>query len=528
MPQQPSLLAFAIKCLHACQKHIPPTAQRGLCAVLAGALITASHAPYNLWPLSLLGLVLFGYCLKNTSVKQAIALGFLCGLALFGTGVHWVYVAISNFGNSSNILAAILTSLFVVGLACIFAAPFYLYGRFLSHTAMGQTLGFAALWVLGEWVRGWLFTGFPWLYVGYAQIDTPLSGYAPLFGIYGVSLATTLTASIAIAALSYCQNPAKKPAIYGFLLGALTTLWLAGASLQTLQWTQQKQHSISVGLMQPNIAQEHKWEPEYFDQTLETFSRLSLPLWEQDWVIWPEAAIPYTYHQAKTLLTQLDEFARARGTVFITGIIYDDYSTYQYYNAIIAKGAGGGEYFKQRLVPFGEYVPFEKQLRGLINFFNLPTSIIHVGPFNKNGLNANGVLVGAAICYEIVYPDLIANIAQQKDVLLTISNDAWFGDSDGPLQHFAMARMRAKETGRYVIRATNNGLSGIIDPTGKITLQGGQFIEQSLKGEVFRMAGSTPFMVWKSWPIVLLSLLLLVTCLCRVKLPGGTQVLPRN
>lgn len=264
--------------------------------------------------------------------------------------------------------------------------------------------------------------------------------------------------------------------------------------------------------MQPNIPQEHKWDPEYHEETLAIFSKLSEPLWDLDWVIWPEAAIPYPYHQAAPLIEQIDEFAHSRGTVFITGIIYDDYTAYKYYNAIIARGSGSGEYFKQRLVPFGEYVPFEKQLRGLIAFFNLPTSIIHIGPFNPLGLNANGVLIAANVCYEITYPDLIAELAIEKDVILTISNDAWFGASIGPLQHFDMARMRAIETGRYVIRATNNGLSGFIAPDGSVLKTGGRFTRETITGEVYRTQGTTPFMIWRSWPVVLLMVLIITSC----------------
>lgn len=273
--------------------------------------------------------------------------------------------------------------------------------------------------------------------------------------------------------------------------------------------------------MQPNIPQERKWDPEYFKSTLKIFKELSDPLWTLDWVIWPEAAVPYPYHEALPLINQLDQHAKSKGTVFITGIIYDDYIAYKYYNAIIARGLGSGEYFKQRLVPFGEYVPFEEQLRGLIAFFDLPTSIIHVGPFSRNGLNANGVSIAAAICYEIVYPDLIASLAQDKDVILTISNDAWFGHSNGPLQHFDMARMRALETGRYVIRGTNNGLSGFIAPNGDIINTGGRFTRENIIGQVERMSGATPFMLWHSWPIAVLALLFIICCAVIQKNQGA-------
>ena len=480
-------------------------------ATLGGALIPLSMAPYSLWPAGIIGIFFIAIALRNSAPKRALLLAFFAGLALFGVGVSWVHVAIAQFGNSSTTIALTLTALFITGLAAIFAAPFYLYGRYLSRTLLGQTLGFAALWVLGEWLRSWLFTGFPWLYVGYGQINTPLSGFAPIFGVFGVSLSACLISAGALWLREhYRQNGSHRIPIA--VAAAIGTLYIAGIALEQIAWTHEKPYKISVGLMQPNIPQEHKWDPAYYSETLDTFSELSEPLWALDWVIWPEAAIPYPYHQAAPLLDQIHEYSKTQGTVFITGIIYDDYSAYKYYNAIIARGSGSGEYFKQRLVPFGEYVPFEEQLRGIISFFNLPTSIIHIGPFNKAGLNANGVLIAAAICYEIVYPDLIAEIARDKDIILTISNDAWFGYSNGPLQHFEMARMRAIETGRYVIRATNNGISGFISPSGDVIKHGGRFTREAITGEVSRMEGATPFMVWRSWPIVFFGFFIIFCC----------------
>ncbi len=497
-------------------------------ALLGGAIIPFSMAPYGLWPLSLIGLFLIGLSLRNASAWQSVFRSFLAGLAMYTSGVSWVYVAIAQFGASSVLLAWVLTALFIIGVSAAFSLPFALYGRFISRTTLGQTLGFAAIWVLGEWLRSWFLTGFPWLYIGYAHLDTALGGYAPLGGIFSVSFVTACCTSLALLVYLRWKNnrliandsrPRNSSPIrhycsthWASAAFGVVLIWSIGFGLSKVSWTHVKPGTLDIGIMQPNIPQEHKWDPQYYSQTLETFGELSAPLWGLDWVIWPEAAVPYPYYQATPLLDQINEISRQRGSVFITGIIYDDYDKQKYYNAVIARGLGHGDYFKQRLVPFGEYVPFESFLRGLIAFFNLPTSIIHVGPFNPMGLNANGVKVAANICYEIAYPDLIAKITHDKDIILTISNDAWFGLSNGPLQHFDMARMRAKETGRYTVRATNNGISGFIAPNGDVIKTGGRFTRETIVGQVQRVEGSTPFMVWRSWPITLLALFLLFCC----------------
>ncbi len=477
-------------------------------ALLAGICFPLSLAPYGIWPLSLVGLVLFQLALQHAGPRKAMLLGGLCGLGLYGIGVSWVFVAISQFGNSSLGVAVVLTALFVGGLALVFALPFCLYGYWLNRNPWAQTLGFSALWVLSEWLKTWLFTGFPWLFVGYAFIDTPLSGLAPLGGVLSVSLAACLTANV--ITLTWCNWRQQKP-VNHLALGLVGAIWLMSGAIKPLSWTEIGTEPIQVGLVQPNIPQDQKWNPDYYSQSLAALRKHSAALWELDWVIWPEAAVPYPYHQAAPLLEQIDAFAKSENTAFITGIIYDDLQTGLYYNALIASGEGKGYYFKQRLVPFGEYVPFEAELRGLIAFFNLPTSIISLGPYQPDGLIAKGTPVAASICYEIVYPDLIATLTRDKAVLLTVSNDGWFGDSIGPLQHFDMARFRALETGRYLIRATNTGVSGLIDPQGRVLQTGPRQQAASLQGTVYPVTGQTPFMVWRSWPLVVLALLLLLS-----------------
>jgi apolipoprotein N-acyltransferase len=436
---------------------------------------------------------------------HTVWLTLLFGLGMFGTGASWVHVSISQFGSSSQSLAVFLTFLFILGLSICFALPFYIYGRWFNKTSLGLLLAFPAFWVLNEWYRSWLLTGFPWLYVGYAHIDTPLAGWTPIFGVWGVSFIVLLTTSMMLALR--LRVIASKKLLAGLAVVAL--LWILGPILKRHDWTHIDQMPIRVGMAQGNIPQERKWDPLYLDETFRIFNGLSANLWALDWVIWPEAAIPLLFHDATGDLDSLSNQALKTDAAFITGILYDDQKVEKYYNSLVALGNGSGITFKTRLVPFGEYVPMEQWLRGLIAFFNLPTSIISIGPDYKSPLIAKGTKVAATICYEIVYPDLVAERAKQAEVLLTVSNDGWFGNSIGPLQHFQMAQMRALESGRYLVRATNTGVSGIIDPKGQVVVKGAQNAREAIIGTVFKASGNTPYLVLYSWPIILFCFLLL-------------------
>ena len=482
-----------------------------LCALIAGCLLPLSLAPFDWWPLGILSAALLAWLLRWQSAWGGFKRSLLFGAGMYGVGASWVYVSIHQFGMAAPWLAVSLTALFALGMALVFALPFYAYCRWFVPSRPGYLLAFPAIWVLGEWIRSWLLTGFPWLYLGYGHLDTWLAGWAPVFGVFGVSYAAVFTG----VALSYLvfdftrdrlRPPGyrRKPLPTGLTLAAFAMLWLGGWGLQHLRWTQPEDEAVSVGLVQANIPQELKWQPFYLSETLAIYRELSNQVWDEDWVIWPEAAMPLMYHDAQVFLEEFDLRAQATHTAFISGILYDDQPTGDYYNTIIGLGEASGIYHKQRLVPFGEYVPLEQWLRGLIDFFDLPTSVIAPGPDQQKGLMAQGVSVSPSICYEIVYPDLVAANAWDSGVLITISNDAWFGKSIGPLQHFQMARMRALENGRYVIRATNNGVSGIIDNRGRTLVAGGRFTREVITGEVQPMRGHTPFAHWLSWPVTMI------------------------
>ena len=495
-------------------KLLTDTGWRGhLIALLAGTLITLSLAPFNIWPLSIVAILLFALGLQKLSAKQASLRGWLFGAGMFGSGASWVYVSIHIHGNAPVPLALLLTSLFCGGLALCISLLSYPYVRFFRDQKMGLLLALPTLWVLGEWFRCWFLTGFPWLFLGYTQVEAPLAGWAPIIGTLGISWIIAFSACL-LAQLCLQHQQWRKHVI---ALSIAALCWLIAPALMQLDWVEEKTDGkLSVTVIQANIPQEEKWKPEQLGPTLRLYRKMTEQAWQADdvdLIIWPETAIPRLYHRARAFLSLMESEARKNHSAIITGIPYKQPDRGTYHNTVVAFGEGEGVYHKQRLVPFGEYVPMEKWLRGVIEFFDLPMSNFSLAPEGYTLLSVGNFKLAPFICYEVVYPDLVANAIPAADILLTISNDTWFGKSHGPLQHMQMAQMRALENGRYLIRGTNNGVTAFVNEKGQIIKQAEQFVQTTLSGEVIAMQGITPFSRWGSTPLILACCTLLLTLL---------------
>jgi len=478
-----------------------------LLALAAGALTPLALAPFDLWPLALLSIALFYVGLRTLSPGKAALRGWFYGLGVFAAGTSWVYVSIHDYGAAPAPLAAILTLGFVAGLGVLFAATGWLWARWLRRSAapLADALTFAALWLAQEAFRSWFLTGFPWLYAGYSQLDGPLAGLAPLGGVWLLSFVLALSAAL------LTTLPHLRRRRLGAGLALLLTPWLAGLALHDMAWTEPAGPPLSVAAMQGNIEQNMKWDPKQLNAQLQLYRKLSLQAEPSDLVVWPETAVPVLQEFATDYLADMDKWAKSRQAALITGVPIrqrNEQGEQRYYNGVTVAGVGQGTYLKQKLVPFGEYVPLQNQLRGLIEFFDLPMSDFAAGPPGQALLQAKGYRIAPYICYEVVYPEFAASLAAKSHLLLTISNDAWFGTSIGPLQHVQMAQMRALEAGRWMIRATNNGLTALIDPFGRITVQLPQFERGVLYGEVVPMKNLTPYLYWRGWPLLVLCSLL--------------------
>ncbi|MTI14866.1 apolipoprotein N-acyltransferase [Sansalvadorimonas verongulae] len=477
---------------------------------LAGAVATLAFSPFDYWPLMMASVAaLFVLLTKAPSPRAAAIRSLFYGLGLYGTGASWVYVSIHQFGDAPVVLAGFLTGLFVLALSLAFFVPVgYLYSRLSRAQAhWRKVLIFSGLWVFGEWLRSWLLTGFPWLISGYTLLDTPFSGLAPVTGVYGLTLLVALTGSL-VGAL--CVSSRKQGrSLLGVAIGV--ALFAAGGfALKGFEWTvSDTEEPLSFSAVQGNISQDLKWEPGHLDKTVQKYWALSENQWQKDLVFWPENAIPTFYQNVPRLMEQMETQASQTDTALILGMPWyegQDDNRSIYYNSLVGLGEAEGHYFKQKLVPFGEFVPFEGLIRGIISFFDLPMSSFSAGTPEQMGLSIQGKPVAAYICYEVVYPDFAAREAIGKDILLTVSNDTWFGTSIGPEQHFQMVRMRSLETGRYQLRVTNDGMTALIDPFGRILSSIPRYQAGVLEGEIPGMTGSTPFMDFGSWPVLILAL----------------------
>jgi len=481
-----------------------------LLALVAGTLTTLALAPFDLWPLALVSIALLFLGLRELAPGQAARRGWCYGFGLFASGVSWVYVSIHDFGAASPALAGLLTLGFVAGLALFFMLFGWLWARWLrgQQTPLRDALGFAALWLALDALRGWLLTGFPWLYAGYSQLDGPLAGLAPLGGVWLLTFAISLSAALLVNLPRMRGRPSQLAAAALLLVAP----WLTGALLDEHAWTQPKGDPLSVVAVQGNVHQSLKWDPKQLEMQLVLYRDMTFRSRPADLIVWPETAVPILKEHAEGYLSMMAGFARQRDSALITGVPVrqpNDAGELRYYNGLTVTGEGSGTYLKQKLVPFGEYVPLQDLLRGLIAFFDLPMSDFARGQPGQPLLQAKGLQIAPYICYEVVYPEFAAALAADSDLLLTVSNDAWFGRSIGPLQHLQMAQMRALEAGRWMIRATNNGITVLIDPFGRVTEGVPQFEEAVLYGEVSAMQGLTPYLRWRSWPLVLVCSLLL-------------------
>ena len=475
-----------------------------LLALLAGGTLAFAFAPFNYVSLSIISpALLLALCIDATP-KQAFFRGLLFGLGLFGIGASWVFVSIHTYGNANIVFSTLITALLVFILALMPACKMGLLTKLFKRSTLIKCLvAFPAIWVLFDWVISWFLSGFPWLFLGYSQLHTPLHNLAPLTSVYGVTFAVALTSG---ALVSIFLIPRLRSIILTLVITA--AVWGISAALSPVQWTHPTGKPIPVSLVQGNIPQEMKWDPKQYVQTLAAYKQLSSEHWNSKLIIWPEAAIPVFQTQASAYLDMMNKQAKLHHTTIITGVpiaLQDEF-----YNGALALGDGKGMYLKRHLVPFGEYLPFRHFLEWFRYFVQIPMSDFASGPKKQKAIQADGLTIATFLCYEVAFPKEVLNEMPAAKLLVVLTDDSWFGKSIASAQQLQISQMRALEAGRYMLVATNNGITAIINPQGQIIKQAPKFIRTVLSGEVYAMTGATPIVVCGIYPFLLLCFLLLM------------------
>ncbi|MGC2166955.1 MAG: apolipoprotein N-acyltransferase [Gallionella sp.] len=476
-----------------------------LLALLAGIVCTFGFAPFGYYLLHVLALAaLVVLVMKADKPRCAGKLGFMFGLGMFSVGTGWIYVALHDYGGMPLLLAATATLLFSAFLSLFAALGCYFQARLAVAAWQRATLLWPATWVVAEWVRGTIFTGFPWLNAGYAHSDSALAGYAPLFGVYGISLVAAVSAGL--LALLFVERTADrlKQALFFLML-----LWLGGAMLREVKWTRPAGDPFSVALIQGNIPQNLKFNEDAMVGTLETYRRLALESNAQLTVL-PETAIPLLRNEIPpNLIEQLRNHARSNGGDLVFGAF--ERNNGESYNSVFTLGSADEQrYRKHHLVIFGEFIPLRPLMGWFINdVLDIPMGDLGRGGIAQPTLQVAGQQVAPDICYEDVFGEEIIGHLPQATILLNLTNDAWYGDSYAADQHNQISRMRALESGRMMLRATNTGVTSVIASDGKILQQLPQHQEAVLRGNAQGYAGATPYVVWGNTAAMLIIALML-------------------
>jgi apolipoprotein N-acyltransferase len=485
-------------------------------AFIAGAVTVFSFAPFDLSPLAIVAPAVLLLLWLGSDRRMAFVTGLAFGLGLFGIGVFWMHISIDQFGNVGTPLAIFITLAFITAMALYYGLLGWL-GKRLAGSAshLQQLVVYLLLWVLLEWLRGWVLTGFPWLDLGYSQIGTALQGYAPLLGVYGVSLAVMVSAACLAAVASSFRR--LLPALL-----VLSLVWGGGWLLTQEDWTTPSGAALKVSIIQGNVEQAIKWSPEARQPTIDLYLRLTRQEWASDIVVWPETALPALYHQLdKGLFHDLELEAQKNHSDLLFGIAVWEDTDQRYYNSMTTLGSLRNFYYKRHLVPFGEFMPLRILLQPLIEYLQIPMSNFSAGKAERPLLKVAGHWAGVSICYEDAFGDEIIQAMPDAEFLVNASNDAWFGDSLALPQHLQIARMRSIETGRYQLRATNTGISAFIGPKGELISASPIFRQYVLRGEIIPMTGMTPYALVGNWGVVLLVSLPLV--LLGIKLRGAVD-----
>lgn len=465
-----------------------------LVALLGGLLAYPAFAPLGLFALAPLSLaILFVLWEGAAGARRAAGLGFWYGMGIFSAGISFLYIAMHDYGGMNSALAVLVTLLGAAYLALFPALAGYLQARLQVQRALRLTLVMPAVWALTEWLRGLVFTGLPWVVTGYSQVESPLAGYAPVLGVYGVSLMTAASGGLLAWLYLELRAPARRTRQVAAIATGLVALWAGGALLRGVSWTHPAGAPLMVSLLQGNIPQEIKFDEGNLDRSLDTYQHMAMQS-RARLIVMPETAFPELRRDIPSSLTAaLREHARSNGGDVIVGAFEREDG--KDYNSVFSLGISPSQsYRKNHLVPFGEFIPLRPLLGWLINdVLNIPMGDLSRGGAHQPLMHVAGQKVAMDICYEDLFGEEIIRYLPEATLLVNVTNDAWYGHSFAAIQHDQMAQMRALEGGRMMLRATNTGVTSVIDRDGTVVGRLPQHVQGTLTAAVQGYAGSTPY-----------------------------------
>jgi apolipoprotein N-acyltransferase len=487
---------------------------RLLIAFVAGAALTLAFAPLAIWPLAALCPAVLMWLWQEATPRESAWLGLTFNAGTFGVGTYWLLISLPVGG--APLWLALFLWLGLTGIMALYhAALGYVSARWLPGSgAVRWLVALPAAWLLVEWWRGWFLSGFSWLSLGYSQTDSPLAGLAPIAGVYGVS-AVLLVSAGALTALAHGTTRVRLVAVV-----VLAISWGVAGALQEENWTRPSGAPVSVAIVQGAIPQDEKWQESNRDTTLNLYQSLTQQAFGNALIVWPESAPADTANDLVPYLTRLYREAQAHGSALVIGVLrakggLSDADPVRYYNSVLALDTAASWYDKHHLVPFAEFFPVPQFVRSWMRLMSLPYSDFTPGAEYQPPLPAAHLKLGTTVCYEDAYGSTMLEALRRgdADALVNVTNDAWFGHSSARHQHFQIARMRALEEGRYLIRAANDGISAIIGPYGEVIARAPEFRPVVLVSKVTPLTGLTPYARVGNWPVLSLSAIALAWAL---------------
>lgn len=472
--------------------------KKHLIAFALGVVGVFSFAPLNVPPVIIASLAgLFLLWLEADSRFSGFKIGVWFGLGFFGFGVSWLFSSIYVYSNVLLPLAILMTFGFILFLSLFVGLSGWAANYFKDSKRPGLVLVvlFPAVWVGGEILRSTLFGGFPFLLAGNGHIETWLAGYAPVFGVWGVSWAVAITAGLLLWLFK------SRSWIVASI--TLAILWSVGGLLQGVEWVKPVDKPVEIALLQGNVAQEKKWLANEFMPTLQTYVDLTKKHMDADVIVWPETAIPAYYDVVERgALNSFIKDAQLLSTDILAGVIAGDRGSDHYYNSLINLHRPADRYHKHHLVPFSEFFPLSDLFAYVSSLFDIPYATFTAGSQAQPPMMLGGQLAGLSICYEAAFGDEMARQLPDAKYFITVSNDAWFAHTFEPAQQLQEVRMRALELGREIGRSTNTGYTAIVDIKGQIKQQIPPYEVGALRGSVQPYEGLTFYAEWGKLPVL--------------------------